>query len=244
MRPWRSDWQDQYLHLVSFYRHCKCCSRSAGGLCLPEGFRTDAGGVNCRRSARAMRISGRKHNEATHARYWVVFFASPWQYHYIQRVAISVAATPISAELHLSKTQMARSSVLSDCHMPFSNCDGLAGDRRCAPRAGPDRCWMCAVHRAYRRGVEFFVHVVCVSCLARRGGMLSQPDAHAVAWLPAGERIKAQALMWAFSRWAERRRRRCDPVIGLLGWRLGFVVFALLGLVLCMAFVTWSGRSR
>ncbi len=42
----------------------------------------------------------------THARYWVVVFALALaMIMYIQRVAISQAIVPISAELHLNKAQ-------------------------------------------------------------------------------------------------------------------------------------------
>jgi nitrate/nitrite transporter NarK len=49
-------------------------------------------------------------------------------------------------------------------------------------------------------------------------------------WLPAAERVRAQALMWAFTRWGGAVT---PPLVLLaistLGWRWGFVAFGLLG---------------
>ena len=68
--------------------------------------------------------------------------------------------------------------------------------------------------------------------------MLSNLTRMLSAWLPLGERVKAEALMWAFSRWGGA----LTPPLALFvilqfGWRLGFVAFALLGVVWCVAFL-------
>ena len=60
------------------------------------------------------------------------------------------------------------------------------------------------------------------------------------AWLPLAERVKAQALMWAFSRWGGAL---APPVAAFwyqpLGWRWGFVALALLGVVWVAFFLPW-----
>jgi MFS family permease len=60
------------------------------------------------------------------------------------------------------------------------------------------------------------------------------------AWLPLNERVRAQAVMWAFGRWGGAL---APPVaffvIYHFGWRLGFVALALLGAVWVAAFLPW-----
>jgi MFS transporter, ACS family, glucarate transporter len=60
------------------------------------------------------------------------------------------------------------------------------------------------------------------------------------AWLPTGERVRAQALMWAFGRWGGAL---APPVavlaIQMFGWRWGFVALAFLGLAWIAAFLPW-----
>jgi ACS family glucarate transporter-like MFS transporter len=65
------------------------------------------------------------------------------------------------------------------------------------------------------------------------------------AWLPARERVTAQALMWAFTRWGGA----ATPPLALLcitwfGWRWAFVCFAALGLVWCACFCSGSKTIR
>jgi MFS family permease len=60
------------------------------------------------------------------------------------------------------------------------------------------------------------------------------------AWLPEGERVKAQALMWAFTRWGGAVTPPIALIaIALFGWRWSFVFFAALGVVWCAAFLAW-----
>jgi MFS family permease len=60
------------------------------------------------------------------------------------------------------------------------------------------------------------------------------------AWMPARERVTAQALMWAFARWGGA----ITPYMALLcirlfGWRWAFVQFAGVGVVWCGVFLFW-----
>jgi MFS family permease len=60
------------------------------------------------------------------------------------------------------------------------------------------------------------------------------------AWLPARERVTAQSLMWACTRWGGA----ATPPLTLLciqwfGWRWAFVSFAALGLVWSAIFLVW-----
>ncbi len=60
------------------------------------------------------------------------------------------------------------------------------------------------------------------------------------AWLPLSERVKAQAVMWAFGRWGGAL---APPVayfvIYQFGWRLGFVALAMIGVAWVAAFLPW-----
>ena len=59
-------------------------------------------------------------------------------------------------------------------------------------------------------------------------------------WLPARERVTAQALMWACTRWGGAAT---PPLVlacvSLFGWRWAFVAFASLGLAWCAIFFLW-----
>jgi MFS family permease len=60
------------------------------------------------------------------------------------------------------------------------------------------------------------------------------------AWLPARERVTAQALMWAFARWGGAITPPLALLcINLFGWRWAFVQFAALGVVWCAVFIVW-----
>jgi MFS family permease len=59
-------------------------------------------------------------------------------------------------------------------------------------------------------------------------------------WLPARERVTAQSLMWACTRWGGAAT---PPLvlggIALFGWRWAFVAFASLGVLWCAVFYFW-----
>jgi sugar phosphate permease len=60
------------------------------------------------------------------------------------------------------------------------------------------------------------------------------------AWLPERERVRAQSLMWSFTRWGGA----VTPPLALLcirwvGWRWAFVSFAALGFLWCLLFLVW-----
>jgi len=180
----------------------------------------------------------------THARLWVVLFAlSLAVIMYIQRVAISVAATPISAELHLSKSQMgAVFGAFGLSYAFFELPMGLAGDRLGVRRVLAQIVLAWSLFTALTGAGWNFLSMWAIRFLfgAGEAGCFPNLTRMLSAWLPAGERVKAQALMWAFSRWGGAvTPPLAILVISLLGWRLGFVAFALLGVVWCMVFVGW-----
>jgi len=162
---------------------------------------------------------------------------------YVQRVAISQAAEPIARDLRILPRQMglifgafALSYALFEVPM------GLLGDR-------------LGVRRVLARIV-----LAWSACTALTGAAWSVPSLYAIrflfgageagcfpnltrmlsAWLPARERVRAQSLMWACTRWGGA----ATPPLALLaitwlGWRWAFVSFAALGVVWCAAFLFW-----
>jgi MFS family permease len=180
----------------------------------------------------------------THARYAVVGFALALaMIMYIQRVAISQAIVPIAAELNLDQAQ--KGLVLGAFGLSYALFEipmGLLGDKLGVRRvlsllvlfwslftALTGAAWNMASLWAAR----FVFGAGEAGCFPNLTRMLS-------AWLPVGERVKAQAVMWAFGRWGGALAPPVAVfVIFHLGWRLGFVALALLGAAWVLAFAPW-----
>ena len=182
--------------------------------------------------------------KATHTRYWVVVFALALaMVMYIQRVAISAAAPYITKDFNLTNTEMgwvfsafAASYALMEIPM------GLMGDKLGVRRILTQVVLLWSLFTALTGAawnlgsllvIRFMFGTGEAGCFPNLTRMLS-------AWLPVGERVKAQALMWAFGRWGGA----LAPPIALLaitqlGWRWGFVALSLLGLVWVAAFLPW-----
>ena len=162
---------------------------------------------------------------------------------YVQRVAISQAAGPISHDLHISKQQMglifgafALSYALFEIPM------GLLGDRLGVRRVLAQIVLAWSAFTALTGAswnvaslwvIRFLFGAGEAGCFPNLTRMLS-------AWLPARERVTAQSLMWAFARWGGA----ATPPLALFcirwfGWRWAFVSFAALGLVWCAVFLIW-----
>jgi MFS family permease len=182
--------------------------------------------------------------KATHTRYWVVVFALALaMIMYIQRVAISQAIVPISAELQLSKAQTGM--ILGAFGLSYALFEipmGLLGDKLGVRRVLSQLVLLWSLCLALTGGVwnmtslwvaRFLFGAGEAGCFPNLTRMLS-------AWLPLSERVRAQAVMWAFGRWGGAL---APPVaffvIYHFGWRLGFVALALLGAAWVAAFAPW-----
>jgi ACS family glucarate transporter-like MFS transporter len=182
--------------------------------------------------------------QPTRTRYWVVAFAlSLAMIMYIQRVAISAAAPYITKEFNLTNTEMgwvfsafAASYALMEIPM------GLLGDKLGVRRILAQVVLLWSLFTALTGAawnlssllvIRFMFGTGEAGCFPNLTRMLS-------AWLPVGERIKAQALMWAFGRWGGAL---APPVallaITQLGWRWGFVALSLLGVAWVGVFLPW-----
>lgn len=180
----------------------------------------------------------------THTRYWVVVLALALaMIMYIQRVAISAAIVPIAIDLHLDKAQTGM--VLGAFGLSYALFEipmGLLGDRLGVRWVLTQVVLLWSVFTALTGAawnlvsmwiIRFLFGVGEAGCFPNLTRMLS-------AWLPLSERVKAQAVMWAFGRWGGAL---APPVaifvIKLFGWRLGFVALAALGVVWVAFFLPW-----
>ncbi|HEY0263927.1 MAG TPA: MFS transporter [Granulicella sp.] len=182
--------------------------------------------------------------QPTRARYGVVTLAIVLAVlSYVQRVAISQAAGPISHDLNLNKAQMGLVfGAFGLSYAIFELPMGLLGDKLGARRILLQIVMAWSVFTALT-GVAWNVGSMWVirflfgageaGCFPNLTRMLS-------VWLPRKERITAQSLLWAFTRWGGAAT---PPLvlagISLFGWRWAFVVFAALGVVWCVVFMVW-----
>jgi len=180
----------------------------------------------------------------THARYWVVIFALALaMIMYIQRVAISQAIVPISADLHLNKAQTGL--VLGAFGLSYALFEipmGLLGDKLGVRWVLSQLVLIWSAFTALTGAawnltslwiIRFLFGAGEAGCFPNLTRMLS-------AWLPLNERVRAQAVMWAFGRWGGAL---APPVaffvIYHFGWRWGFVALALLGVGWTAFFLPW-----
>lgn len=162
---------------------------------------------------------------------------------YVQRVAISQAAGPISHDLNIGKGQMGLIfGAFGLSYALFEIPMGLLGDRIGVRRvlirivlawsaftALTGAAWN--VTSLYT--VRFLFGAGEAGCFPNLTRMLS-------IWLPARERITAQGLLWACTRWGGAATPPLALLaISFLGWRWAFVSFALLGVLWCAVFLFW-----
>jgi MFS family permease len=162
---------------------------------------------------------------------------------YMQRVAISEAAGPIAHDLHLGKQQMGLIfGAFGLAYALFEIPAGLLGDRVGVRRVLVQIviAWStftaltgAAWNVASLYVVRFLFGAGEAGCFPNLTRMLS-------VWLPARERVSAQGLLWACTRWGGAITPPLTLIaISFLGWRWAFVSFALLGLVWCAIFLLW-----
>ena len=180
----------------------------------------------------------------THARYWVVVFALALaMVMYIQRVAISQAIVPISADLHLDKQQTGL--VLGAFGLSYALFEipmGLLGDKLGVRWVLSQLVLIWSAFTALTGGAWNLVSLWIIRFLfgAGEAGCFPNLTRMLSAWLPLNERVRAQAVMWAFGRWGGAL---APPVaffvIYHFGWRWGFVALALLGVAWVAFFLPW-----
>jgi sugar phosphate permease len=182
--------------------------------------------------------------KASRARYGVVGFALTLAIiAYIQRVAISQAAGPISADLGLSKVEMGM--IFGAFGLSYALLEipmGLLGDKLGVRRVLSQIVIFWSMFTALTGAGWNLVSLWIIRFLFGAGEAGAFPNLTKMlgAWLPKSERVKAQALMWACTRWGGA----VTPPLALLainafGWRWSFVAFGLVGVVWVIAFRLW-----
>jgi len=181
---------------------------------------------------------------ATSARYRVTAFAITLAaLAYMQRVAISQAAPFIRSDLGLDMRQLGLVfGAFGLAYALFEIPNGLLGDRF-GVRATLTRIVVAwSVFTALTGAAWNFVSMWTVRFLfgAGEAGCFPNLTRMLSTWLPEQSRLRAQALMWACSRWAGA----ATPVLVLelvlwQGWRWSFVVLAVLGFVWAAVFYWW-----
>jgi sugar phosphate permease len=180
----------------------------------------------------------------THARYWVVVFALALaMIMYIQRVAISQAIVPISADLHLDKAQTGM--VLGAFGLSYALFEipmGLLGDKLGVRRVLSQLVLLWSLCLALTGWVWNLTSLWIMRFLfgAGEAGCFPNLTKAFTIWLPRDERVRAQGIMWLSARWGGA----FTPVLvvmvfKLVSWRHAFEIFGLLGLVWAVLFYFW-----
>lgn len=181
---------------------------------------------------------------ATRARYGVVGFALTLAIiAYIQRVAISQAAGPISEDLGLSKVEMgAIFGAFGLSYALFEIPMGALGDKLGVRRVLTQIVVLWSIFTALTGAAWNLTSMWVIRFLFGAGEAGAFPNLTKMlgTWLPQGERVKAQAIMWACTRWGGA----VTPPLALLaitafGWRWSFVIFGLAGVIWVLAFRSW-----
>ena len=162
---------------------------------------------------------------------------------YMQRVAISEAAGPISRDLHISKAGMgAIFGAFGLSYALFEVPMGLLGDRLGVRRVLTQIVLAWSSFTALTGAAWNLTSLYVIRFLfgAGEAGCFPNLTRMLSTWLPERERATAQSLMWAFTRWGGAATPPLAYLcITLVGWRFAFVGFAALGLVWCAIFLFW-----
>ena len=162
---------------------------------------------------------------------------------YIQRVAISEAASPISRDLHLSSAEMGLVfGAFGLSYALFEIPAGLLGDRLGVRRVLVRIVLAWSAFTALTGAAWDVVSLYSIRFLfgAGEAGCFPNLTRMLSVWLPPRERMKAQGLLWACTRWGGAATPPLALLaISLVGWRWAFVCFAFLGVVWCVLFLWW-----
>jgi MFS family permease len=162
---------------------------------------------------------------------------------YIDRVAISQAAGPISRDLGFTKSQMGLIfGAFGLSYSFFEIPSGWLGDRIGARKVLVRIVLAWSAFTALTGAAWNFVSLWIVRFLFGAGEAGCFPNLTKMfsAWIPLAERARAQGIMWASARWGGAFT---PPLVifafRYLNWRAAFVAFGALGLVWCATFWRW-----
>jgi MFS transporter, ACS family, glucarate transporter len=182
--------------------------------------------------------------QASRARYRVVALAIGLAIlSYVQRVAISQAAGPISRDLHFNKAAMGLVfGAFGLSYALFELPMGLLGDRIGVRRVLLQIVLAWSLFTALTGAAWNLasMYVVRFAFGAGEAGCFPNLTRMLSVWLPARERVTAQSLMWACTRWGGAATPPIVlAIVATFGWRWAFVAFALLGVAWCIIFFAW-----
>ena len=162
---------------------------------------------------------------------------------YVQRVAISQAAGPISKDLHFNKEAMGLVfGAFGLSYAIFELPMGLLGDRLGVRRVLIQIVLAWSLFTALTGAAWNLIsmYVIRFAFGAGEAGCFPNLTRMLSVWLPARERVRAQSLMWACTRWGGAATPPVVlAIVSLFGWRWAFVAFALLGVIWCIVFFVW-----
>jgi MFS transporter, ACS family, glucarate transporter len=180
----------------------------------------------------------------TRVRYWVIVFAVALAViTYVDRVSISFAAPSMRHDLGLSAVQMGWAfTAFGWAYAIFEIPGGYLGDW-----IGPRRVLMRIVlwwsfFTAATGWAFSFVSLTVTRFLfgAGEAGCFPNLTKTFTTWLPPGERVRAQGIMWLSARWGGAFTPPLVAlVMSLIGWRKSFMVFGLLGVAWAIVFFFW-----
>ena len=187
-----------------------------------------------------MTVQGRP----SRARYGVIAYAVTLAIlSYIDRVAISQAATPIAADLHLSKSQMGLIfGAFALSYAVFEIPSGWMGDWMGARRVLVRIVLWWSAFTAVTGLAWSFVSLWVIRFLFGVGeaGCFPNLTKALSVWLPVEEHARAQGILWTLARWGGAFT---PPLVVLafryMSWRTAFALFGALGLVWCVFFYRW-----
>lgn len=182
--------------------------------------------------------------QPTRARYWVVVFAVTLAVlSYIDRVVISQAAGPMMRDLNLTRTQMGSIfSAFAVAYALFEIPGGWMGDKMGARKVLMRIVIWWSIFTAATGYMWNFTSLYVARFLfgAGEAGCFPNLTKAFSAWLPSGERVRAQGIMWMFARWGGAFT---PPLVVLtfnyMSWRGAFVLFGGLGVIWAIAFYIW-----
>lgn len=178
------------------------------------------------------------------ARYWVVFFAVTLAIlSYIDRVCISQAMPVIARDLQLTKEQQGwLFSAFGIAYALFEIPGGWLGDL-----IGPRKVLMRIVlwwsaFTALTGAMTNFASMWITRFLfgAGEAGCFPNITKAFSSWLPHGERVRAQGMLWMFARWGGAFTPPLVILIfKIMNWRSAFVLFGFLGVIWSIFFFRW-----
>ena len=178
------------------------------------------------------------------ARYWVIVFAVTLAViTYIDRVCISKAAPLMQQDLGLTKQQMGYAfAAFGWAYALFEIPGGWLGDV-----IGPRKVLMRVVvmWSAFTAVTGWAWNVISLVLfrfffgMGEAGCFPNLTKAFTI-WLPKGERVRAQGIMWLSARWGGAFTPLLVAwVLTFVSWRSAFVLFGALGVAWAIFFFRW-----